>query len=77
MIANSPREEAARKGLERWKNKHSEAAAFLAVDDVLVDRMRGRCSIWTSTRISLRHVPEDLHEQQAMPDRDDDPTRTT
>lgn len=47
------------------------------VDDVLVDRMRGRCSIWTSTRISLRHVPEDLHEQQAMPDRDDDPTRTT
>ena len=34
--------EAALAGLERWKSKYPEAAGLLAVDDVLVDSMRGR-----------------------------------
>jgi bifunctional non-homologous end joining protein LigD len=75
VIANSPNEEAAMSGLERWKKKHPDAAAHLAVDDVLVDRMRGRSSTWTRIRVNLRHVPEELRPPQKTPDPDDDPTR--
>ncbi|MFL6428172.1 MAG: DNA polymerase domain-containing protein [Acidobacteriaceae bacterium] len=75
VIANSPSEEAAISGLERWKKKHPEAATHLAVDDVLIDRMRGRSSIWTRIRVNLRHVPEELRPLQGIPDPDDDPTR--
>jgi bifunctional non-homologous end joining protein LigD len=75
VIANSPSEEAARQGLERWKGQYPEAAALLAIDDVLVDRMRGRSSTWTRIRVNLRHVPEELRPQQETPDPDDDPTR--
>jgi DNA ligase D-like protein (predicted polymerase) len=75
VIANSRSEEAATSGLERWKKKHPEAAGHLAVDDVLVDRMRGRSSTWTRIRVNLRHVPEELRPPQETPDPDDDPTR--
>jgi bifunctional non-homologous end joining protein LigD len=75
VVAKSPSEEAASEGLERWKMKYPEAAALLAVDDVLVDRMRGRSSIWTRIRVNLRHVPEELRPLQETPDPDDDPTR--
>jgi bifunctional non-homologous end joining protein LigD len=75
VVANSPDREAARAGLERWKRKHPEAAALLAVDDVLVDSMRGRSSTWTRIRVNLRKVPEDLRPPQETPDPDDDPTR--
>ena len=74
-VANSTDKSAALQGLERWKNKHTEAAEFLAVDDVLVDSMRGRSSTWTRIRINLRHVPEGLRPPQETPDPDDDPTR--
>ena len=74
-IANSPSKDAALAGLERWKAKHAEAAGYLAVDDVLVDSMRGRSSTWTRIRINLRHVPEDVRPPQETPDPDDDPTR--
>jgi bifunctional non-homologous end joining protein LigD len=75
VIANARSEEAALAGLERWKSKYPEAAGHLAVDDVLVDRMRGSSSIWTRIRVNLRHVPEELRPPQDMPDPDDDPTR--
>ena len=75
VIANSPSEEAALAGLERWKMKYAEAAAHLAVDDLLVDRMRGRSSTWTRIRVNLRHVPEELRPPQETPDPDHDPTR--
>ena len=75
VIANSPHKEAALAGLERWKSKHPEAAALLAVDDVLVDSMRGTSSTWTRIRVNLRHVPEELRPPQETPDPDDDPTR--
>ncbi len=74
-IANSPDKEAALAGLERWKAAHPEAAALLAVDDVLVDRMRGSAYIWYRIRVNLRNVPEDQRPAQGAPDPDDDPTR--
>jgi DNA ligase D-like protein (predicted polymerase) len=75
VVANSPDREAALAGLERWKRKHQQAAAFLAVDDVLVDSMRGRSSTWTRIRVNLRNVPEALRPGQQTPDPDNDPTR--
>jgi bifunctional non-homologous end joining protein LigD len=75
VIANSPQKDAALEGLERWKAKHSKVAGLLAVDDVLVDSMRGRSSTWTRIRVNLRHVPEELRPPQETPDPDDDPTR--
>jgi DNA ligase D-like protein (predicted polymerase) len=75
VVANSPDKQAALAGLERWKRKHAEAAKYLAVDDVLVDSMRGRSSTWTRIRVNLRHVPETERPPQETPDPDDDPTR--
>jgi bifunctional non-homologous end joining protein LigD len=75
VVAHSRDREAALAGLERWKSKHPEAAGYLAVDDVLVDSMRGRSSTWTRIRVNLRHVPEALRPPQETPDPDDDPTR--
>ncbi|HEY4012572.1 MAG TPA: DNA polymerase domain-containing protein [Polyangiaceae bacterium] len=75
VVANSPSKEAALAGLARWKERHAEAAAHLAVDDVLVDAMRGRSSTWTRVRVNLRHVPEALRPPPGAPDPDDDPTR--
>jgi bifunctional non-homologous end joining protein LigD len=48
---------------------------YLAVDDVLVDKMRGRSSTWTRIRVNLRNIPEELRPSQETPDPDDDPTR--
>jgi DNA ligase D-like protein (predicted polymerase) len=75
VVANSPNRDAALAGLERWKSRYAEATGYLAVDDVLVDAMRGRSSTWTRIRVNLRHVPEALRPQQEIPDPDDDPTR--
>jgi DNA ligase D-like protein (predicted polymerase) len=75
VVANSPDKATALAGLERWKSKHSEIAGLLAIDDVLVDSMRGRSSTWTRIRVNLRHVPEALRPPQETPDPDDDPTR--
>jgi DNA ligase D-like protein (predicted polymerase) len=74
-IANSPDKAAALAGLERWKARHPAVAEQLAIDDVLVDSMRGRSSTWTRIRVNLRHVPEDQRPPQETPDPDDDPTR--
>jgi DNA ligase D-like protein (predicted polymerase) len=74
-VANSQDKEAALAGLERWKKRNPKAASYLAVDDVLVDSMRGRSSTWTRIRINLRNVPEKIRPSQATPDPDDDPTR--
>ena len=75
VVANSQSKDAALAGLEKWKSKHTEVAKLLAVDDVLVDSMRGRSSTWTRIRVNLRHVPEELRPPQETPDPDDDPTR--
>ena len=75
VVANSTKKDAALAGLARWKARHPEAAEHLAVDDVLVDSMRGRSSTWTRIRVNLRNVPEAIRPPQETPDPDDDPTR--
>ena len=75
VVANSTDKEAALAGLERWKKRHAGIADLLAIDDVLVDSMRGRSSTWTRIRVNLRHVPAELRPPQETPDPDDDPTR--
>jgi bifunctional non-homologous end joining protein LigD len=75
VVANSSAKDAALAGLERWKKKYPQAAELLAVDDVLIDSMRGRSSTWTRIRVNLRHVPEALRPPEETPDPDDDPTR--
>ncbi len=74
-VAQSPDQGAAQAGLERWKAAHAEVSSHLAVDDILVDRMRGSAYVWYRIRVNLRHVPEELRPAQATPDPDEDPTR--
>ena len=75
VVAQSPNKDAALAGLDRWKRRHPQVAELLAVDDILVDAMRGRFSTWTRIRVNLRHVPEPLRPPPEPPDPDDDPTR--
>jgi DNA ligase D-like protein (predicted polymerase) len=75
-VANSQSKDEALAGLERWKSRHPEAAGHLAIDDVLVDAMRGRYTTWTRIRINLRHVPEDQRPTQEKPDPDEVPEWT-
>ena len=74
-VAKAQRAEDALAGLERWKARHPAAAQRLAVDDVLVDSMRGRSSTWTRVRVNLRHVPESERPAEEAPDPDYDPWR--
>ena len=73
--------ELSRQSRRRWQDwndgraRHRQTAGYLAVDDVLVDSMRGRSSTWTRIRVNLRHVPEEMRPAQETPDPDDDPTR--
>jgi len=73
VIGQSRKKEDALAGLERWKARHPEAAAHLAVDDILVDGMRGRSSLWWRVRVNLRHVPEEQRPAAEPPDPDYDP----
>jgi hypothetical protein len=75
-VANSQSKDEALAGLERWKSRHPEAARHLAIDDVLVDAMRGRYTTWTRIRINLRHVPDNERPAQEKPDPDEVPEWT-
>jgi len=72
-IARAAHKDEALAGLERWKARHSEAAAHLQPADVLVDAMRGRSSTWTRIRVNLQHVPEDQRPPQEALDPNYDP----
>jgi DNA ligase D-like protein (predicted polymerase) len=73
VVAQAAAKEDALAGLERWRARHPEAAARLAVDDVLVDAMRGRFTVWWRIRLNLRHVPEAERPAAEAPDPDYDP----
>jgi len=64
-------------GLERWKARHSQAAAHLQPADVLVDAMRGRYSTWTRVRVNLQHVPDALRPAQEALDPDEKMLRSS
>jgi DNA ligase D-like protein (predicted polymerase) len=70
-IGRAVRREDALAGLERWKERHPEAAAHLEPADVLVDSMRGRSSTWTRIRVNLQHVPARLRPAQDTLDPDE------
>ena len=72
-VAKAEHKEDALAGLERWKERHPDAAKRLAVDDILVDPMRGRYTTWTRIRVNLRHVPEGERPAEEPPDPDYDP----
>jgi bifunctional non-homologous end joining protein LigD len=58
-------------GLDRWKARHPEAAAYLQPADVLVDAMRGRFRTWTRIRVNLQHVPDHIRPAQESLDPDE------
>ena len=64
-VARAEKKVDALEQLERWKERHPEAAAHLQPADVLVDAMRGRYATWTRIRINLQHVPEALRPVNA------------
>ena len=70
-IGRAKQKEDALAGLERWKRRHPEAAAYLEPADVLVDSMRGRSSTWTRIRVNLQHVPLELRPDQEPLDPDE------
>ena len=58
-IARAETEDEAMAGLERWKERHPDVWPLLEPRDVLVDKMRGRSSVWYRIRLNLQHVPEE------------------
>ena len=73
VISQAKSKEDAIAGFERWKERHPEAAKHLTEEDLLVDGMRGRSSLWYRVRVNLRHVPEAERPAQEPPDPDYDP----
>lgn len=59
--------------LERWKARHGDVVPLLEPEDVLVDGMRGRSSLWYRIRINLEHVPERQRPEQEPLESDYDP----
>lgn len=57
-VARTRTEPEALAAFEQWRRAHAAAAGHLQDSDVLVDRMRGRSSLWYRIRINLEHVPE-------------------
>jgi len=70
-IGRAKRKQDALAGFRRWKTRHPSAAAHLEPADVLVDRMRGRSSLWTRIRVNLQHVPAKLRPRQERLDPDE------
>ncbi|MFT3838081.1 MAG: hypothetical protein QM723_13935 [Myxococcaceae bacterium] len=55
-------------GLQRWKERHPEAASKLSAEDVIVDTNRGRATAWYRVRINLKNVPLELRPPVEPPD---------
>jgi DNA ligase D-like protein (predicted polymerase) len=72
-VARAATKDEALEGLERWKARHPTVWPHFAVDDVLVDSMRGRSSLWYRVRLNLRHVPEEERPEQEPLEVDYDP----
>jgi hypothetical protein len=70
-IGRAQKKDDALAGLERWKQRHPEAAEHLEPADVLVDSMRGRFTTWTRIRVNLQHVPPSLRPPQEPLDPDE------
>ena len=74
VISQAADKDDALAGLDRWRARHPEAAAHVKdPEDVLVDGMRGRYTLWWRVRVNLRNVPEELRPAAEPPDPDYDP----
>ncbi|PZR62063.1 MAG: DNA primase [Chloroflexi bacterium] len=73
VIAQAATKDAALDGLGRWRKRHPAASAKLDPDDVLIDAMRGRSTVWWRVRVNLRHVAETDRPAQEPPDPDYSP----
>jgi hypothetical protein len=72
-VARAATREEAMAGLERWRTRYPEIFEYFVDDDILVDSMRGRSSLWYRVRLNLRHVPEDRRPPQEALEVDYDP----
>ena len=72
-VARAATEAEALAGLERWKARHPDVWPLLAPNDLLVDGMRGRSSLWYRIRLNLRNVPEAERPPQEALEVDYDP----
>jgi hypothetical protein len=72
-VARAATKDEALAGLDRWKDRHADVWPLLADDDVLVDSMRGRSSLWYRVRLNLRHVPAEQRPAQEELEVDYDP----
>jgi bifunctional non-homologous end joining protein LigD len=70
-IGRAQKKDDALAGLERWKERHPDAAKHLEPADILVDSMRGRFTTWTRIRVNLQHVPPELRPPQESLDPDE------
>jgi hypothetical protein len=72
-IARAATKAEALAGLDRWRSRHPDVWSLLAEDDVLVDSMRGRSSLWYRVRLNLRNVPAEARPAQEALEVDFDP----
>ncbi len=73
IVANSPDKTAALAGSSGGRRGTPRRRRILAVDDVLVDSMRGRSSTWTRIRVNCATCRRTQRPAQETPDPDDDP----
>ncbi|MFN8074088.1 MAG: non-homologous end-joining DNA ligase [Kineosporiaceae bacterium] len=72
-VARTKTKPEALEALERWKARHADVVGLLAPEDVLLDGMRGRSSLWYRVRVNLQHVPEEARPEQEPLEADYDP----
>ncbi len=72
-ISRAKQQDDAMAGLERWKARYPAVVEHLEPPDILVDKMRGRHTVWYRIRINLQHVPEEMRPKQEALDPDYDP----
>ena len=72
-IARAATKKEAESGLERWRARHQDVWHKLEPNDVLIDSMRGRNTLWTRIRVNLQHVPENERPAQEALEVDYDP----
>ncbi len=73
VVSQAETKEEALAGLERWRERWPKASVHVGVEEVLVDGMRGRSSLWYRVRVNLRNVPEADRPPNEKPDPDYDP----
>ena len=73
VVSQAATREEALAGLARWRERRPKASEHVGEEEVLVDGMRGRSSLWYRVRVNLRNVPEADRPPDEKPDPDYDP----